>query len=92
MYIKLNLFLFLISRYSSLVSQDRNIGSNIRRQMDNSASDLRFHYLRHEAKRRLFERGSNMIEVAAITEHKTLEMLKRHPQLKAEDLAMKLSP
>lgn len=52
--------------------------------------DLRFHDLRHEAASRLFEKGLNPMEVAAITGHKTLQMLKRYTHLKAEDLAKKL--
>jgi integrase len=52
--------------------------------------NLHFHDLRHEATSRLFEKGLNMMEVAAITGHKTLEMLKRYTHLKAEDLAAKL--
>lgn len=53
--------------------------------------DGRFHNLRHEATSRLFERGFNVMEVAAITGHKTLQMLKRYTHLRAEDLAKKLS-
>ncbi len=52
--------------------------------------DLRFHDLRHEATSRLFEKGLDMMEVASITGHKTLHMLKRYTHLKAEDLAKKL--
>jgi len=52
--------------------------------------DLRFHDLRHEAASRLFEKGFNPMEVAAITGHKTLQMLKRYTHLKAEDLAKRL--
>lgn len=52
--------------------------------------DLHFHDLRHEATSRLFERGLNIMEVAAITGHKSLSMLKRYTHLKAEDLAKKL--
>jgi integrase len=48
--------------------------------------DLRFHDLRHEATTRLFERGLNPMQVAAITGHKTLQMLKRYTHLRAEDL------
>lgn len=51
---------------------------------------LRFHDLRHEAANRLFEKGLNVMEVAAITCHKILEMLKRYTHLRAEDLAQKL--
>ena len=49
--------------------------------------DLTFHDLRHEATSRFFERGLNPMQVAAITGHKTLQMLKRYTHLKAEDLA-----
>lgn len=52
--------------------------------------ELRFHDLRHEAISRLFESGFNMMEVSAISGHKTLQMLKRYTHLKAEDLAKKL--
>ena len=50
-------------------------------------SDLTFHDLRHEATSRFFEKGLNPMQVAAITGHKTLQMLKRYTHLKAEDLA-----
>ncbi|KAB8052210.1 tyrosine-type recombinase/integrase [Janthinobacterium rivuli] len=53
-------------------------------------SGLRFHDLRHEATSRLFEKGLNVMEVAAITGHKTLDMLKRYTHLRAEDLAKKM--
>ncbi|CAD6873311.1 site-specific integrase [Methylomonas fluvii] len=52
--------------------------------------NLRFHDLRHEATSRFFERGLNIIEVATITGHKDLKMLKRYTHLRAEDLAKKL--
>ncbi len=48
--------------------------------------DLRFHDLRHEATSRLFEKGLNPMQVASITGHKTLQMLKRYTHLRAEDL------
>jgi len=51
---------------------------------------LRFHDLRHEATSRLFEKGLNPMQVAAITGHKTLQMLKRYTHLRAEDLAKML--
>lgn len=52
--------------------------------------DLRFHDLRHEAVSRLFEKGLNPMEVASVSGHKTLQMLKRYTHLKAEDLARRL--
>lgn len=54
-------------------------------------TDFRFHDLRHEAASRLFEKGLNVMEVASITGHKTLQMLKRYTHLRAEDLAKKLT-
>jgi integrase len=51
---------------------------------------LNFHDLRHEATSRLFEKGLNIMEVASITGHKDLKMLKRYTHLRAEDLATKL--
>ncbi|HKJ07837.1 MAG TPA: site-specific integrase [Gammaproteobacteria bacterium] len=53
-------------------------------------ADLRFHDLRHEATSRLFEKGLNPMEVASITGHKTLQMLKRYTHLRAEDLVARL--
>jgi integrase len=53
-------------------------------------TDIRFHDLRHEAASRLFEKGLNMMEVASVTGHKTLAMLKRYTHLRASDIALKL--
>ncbi len=47
---------------------------------------LRFHDLRHEGTSRLFEKGLETMQVATVTGHKTLAMLKRYTHLKAEDL------
>lgn len=52
--------------------------------------DLRFHDLRHEAVSRLFELGLNPMEVASISGHKTLQMLKRYTHLNAEQLVQRL--
>lgn len=53
--------------------------------------NLHFHDLRHEAISRLFELGSlDMMEVAAISGHKSLSMLKRYTHLKAQKLVRKL--
>jgi integrase len=49
----------------------------------------RFHDLLHEATIRLFEKGLNIMEVASITGHKYLRMLRRFTHLMAEDLARK---
>jgi integrase len=52
--------------------------------------DLHFHDLRHEATSRLAEKLPNVIELAAVTGHKDLRMLKRYYHPRAEDLARKL--
>jgi len=52
--------------------------------------DMHFHDLRHEATSMFFEKGLNPMQVAAITGHKTLQMLKRYTHLRAEDLAKML--
>ncbi|TWH63849.1 site-specific recombinase XerD [Azomonas agilis] len=52
--------------------------------------DLRFHDLRHEATSRLFERGFSMMEVMAITGHRTPSMLRRYTHLSPTELADKL--
>lgn len=51
---------------------------------------VRFHDLRHEATTRFVEMGLSLLEVSAITGHKTLAMLKRYSHPSAELLAMKL--
>ena len=52
--------------------------------------DFRWHDLRHEATSRLFEKGLNLMEVATITDHQDLKMLKRYTHLRAEDLMGRL--
>ncbi|WP_298294022.1 site-specific integrase [Thiomonas sp.] len=53
-------------------------------------ADLRFHDLRHEATSRLFEKGLGIMEVASMTGHKSLSMLKRYTHIEAAKLAQKL--
>lgn len=53
-------------------------------------SDVRFHDTRHEAATRMAEKLSNVLELAAVTGHKDLRMLKRYYHPRAEDLAKKL--
>ncbi len=52
--------------------------------------NFRWHDLRHEATSRLFEKGLNTMEVASITGHEDLKMLKRYTHLRAEDLVGRL--
>jgi integrase len=52
--------------------------------------DFRFHDLRYEAVSRFVEAGLSDQEVAAISGHKSMQMLKRYTHLRAEDLVAKL--
>jgi integrase len=52
--------------------------------------DLRFHDLRHTATTRLAEKLPNVIELAAVTGHRSIQMLKRYYHPTAESLAAKL--
>lgn len=53
--------------------------------------DFKFHDLRHEATSRLVEAGLSDQEVASITGHKSMQMLKRYTHLRNEDLIEKIS-
>jgi integrase len=53
-------------------------------------ADLHFHDLRHEAVSRLVEGGLSDQEVASISGHKSMQMLRRYTHLRAEDLVEKL--
>ena len=53
---------------------------------------MTFHDLRHEATSRLFENTDlDLLEIAEITGHKNLQMLKRYTHLRAERLAERLA-
>nr|WP_311527961.1 site-specific integrase [uncultured Ralstonia sp.] len=52
--------------------------------------DLHFHDLRHEATSRISEKLDNILELSAVTGHKTVQMLKRYYHPRASDLARKL--
>jgi len=53
-------------------------------------SGLRFHDLRHEATSRFVEAGLSDQEVASITGHKSMQMLRRYTHLRTEDLVSKI--
>ncbi len=57
---------------------------------DHNITGLRFHDLRHEAVSRLVESGLGDQEVAAISGHKSMQMLRRYTHLRAEDLVARL--
>lgn len=73
------------------VSGDQ-LGKDFREVRDRlGIKGLTFHDLRHEATSRLYELGTlSDMEVAHVTGHKTLQMLKRYTHLKAEKIAEKL--
>jgi len=52
--------------------------------------DFKFHDTRHEGVSRLVELGLSDQEVASISGHKSMEMLKRYTHLRTEDLVAKL--
>jgi integrase len=52
--------------------------------------NLHFHDLRHTATSRLAEKLPNVIELASVTGHRTIQMLKRYYHPNAETLAKKL--
>jgi integrase len=53
--------------------------------------NLRFHDLRHEATCRLATKLPNLIELASVTGHRDVNMLKRYYNITAEELAAKLA-
>lgn len=57
---------------------------------DVGVADFKFHDLRHEAVSRLVESGLSDQEVASISGHKSMQMLRRYTHLRAEDLVAKL--
>lgn len=57
---------------------------------DLGLDNLHFHDLRHEAVSRLEKGGLSDQEIAAISGHKSMQMLKRYTHLRAEDLVTKL--
>jgi integrase len=63
-----------------------------RAREDAGIEGLTFHDLRHEATSRLFENtGLDLLEIAEITGHKSLQMLKRYTHLRADRLAERLA-
>ncbi|WP_439670752.1 Integrase [Cupriavidus necator] len=52
--------------------------------------DFHFHDLRHEATSRIADKLDNVLELSAVTGHKSLSMLKRYYHPRARDLALKL--
>ncbi len=68
--------------------QFNKVWGDIKRNL--GLTDLHFHDLRHEAVSRLVEGGLSDQEVASISGHKSMQMLRRYTHLRAEDLVSKL--
>lgn len=83
----------LSDQFSTACKKGRDLFMDEKGKVDDGfLVNLHFHDLRHEAASRLFESGKfDTMEVASITGHKTLQMLKRYTHLKAEDLARKMA-
>ena len=64
------------------------VWGDIKRGAD--VTDFKFHDLRHEAVSRLVEAGLSDQEVASISGHKSMQMLRRYTHLRAEDLVARL--
>ena len=81
---------FAISPHSTTVAF-RRAASRLRQMFGGSVGvDLHFQDLRHEAVSRLFERGLSVVEVAAISGHRSIQMLHRYCHMNARALTAKL--
>jgi integrase len=81
---------FAISPHSATVAF-RRAAARLRQMSGSSMGvDLHFHDLRHEAVSRLFERGLSVVEVAAISGHRSIQMLHRYCHMNARALTAKL--
>lgn len=78
--------------WARCVARGRRLYLADRLELGKAAKDgflegLHFHDLRHEATSRFFEMGLDMMAVAHITGHKTLQMLKRYTHLDSAKIA-----
>lgn len=81
---------WLRALFRALKDYERDCKKAGRKPAPGFLNDLRFHDLRHEATSRIAEKLSNILELASVTGHKDLQMLKRYYHPRAEDLAKKL--
>ena len=72
--------------YTRVVKQSAKAHKGVQ----NPFTDLRFHDLRHEALSRLSDKGLNVMEIAHISGHRTLTMLRRYTHPCHETLLVKL--
>lgn len=81
---------WLRALFRALKDYERDCKKAGRKPDPSFLNDLRFHDLRHEATSRIAEKLSNILELASVTGHKDLQMLKRYYHPRAEDMAKKL--
>lgn len=66
---------------------NKSISSSFNRAVKATGiNDLHFHDLRHEGISRMFEHGYSIMEVAKVSGHRDIRMLRRYVQLDAADL------
>lgn len=82
---------FAVTPHAVTTAFRRGVSRVRRESSDKLCVDLRFHDLRHEAVSRLFERGLNVMEVAAISGHRSMQMLARYSHINPEKIAQRLA-
>ena len=74
---------FPVSHFAVAAAFDRAAGTA-------GLPDVRFHDRRHTAITQMAEKLPNVIELAAVTGHRSLKMLQRYYHPRPQDLALKL--
>lgn len=78
------------SRYALTKASPDAIGMYFRQARNTTGLDVRFHDTRHSAITTMAEKVTNVLELAAISGHRSTTMLKRYYNPKAKTLAEKL--
>ena len=81
---------FAISPHAVSVAFRRACARVAKQTGEKMGCDLHFHDLRHEAVSRLFELGLNPMEVAAISGHRSMQMLARYTHIRPTTLLARL--
>ena len=78
------------SRYELTKASSDSIGLYFRQARNTTGIEVRFHDSRHSALTTMADKLPNALELAAVSGHKDLKMLKRYVHLSAKKLAAKL--
>ena len=81
---------FAISPHAVSVAFRRACARVAKQTNEKMGCDLHFHDLRHEAVSRFFELGLNPMEVAAISGHRSMQMLARYTHIRPTSLVARL--